>query len=59
MKKIQMVDLQGQLEPIKSDVLNRFETILGQVLLVRIKIEPANGEFLSPHSFLSTCLSLL
>src|SRR5210317_1278364 len=34
MKKIQMVDLQGQLEPIKSDVLNRFETILGEASFI-------------------------
>jgi UDP-2-acetamido-2-deoxy-ribo-hexuluronate aminotransferase len=34
MKKIQMVDLQGQLEPIKSDVLNRFETILEEASFI-------------------------
>ena len=29
-----MVDLQGQLETIKSDVLNRFETILDLLLAI-------------------------
>ncbi len=29
-----MVDLQGQLEPIKSDVLNRFETILEEASFI-------------------------
>ena len=34
MKKIQMVDLQGQLKPIKSDVLHRFETVLEQASFI-------------------------
>ena len=29
-----MVDLQGQLEPIKSEVLNRFETILEEASFI-------------------------